>query len=415
MPRILARGARDPLDALDSVAAHGDVSRVGFGPLGAWLLNRPDLARYVFEDEVDGFDKGAGVTTRFLGEGLIAVDGEVHAHRRAAVAPALEAEALNGYADLVAALASDAADGWAPGTEIDGQAEMGVLNTRIAVRVFFGVDPDRKEGRLLARALDLAAAAAARLILPNLPVTERLPLPGNRAFRRSRESLDALLYELITDAREGRTERPSVLGRLANDGTLDDTQLRDEVMTMFGGHRSAAAGLAWALHLLAAHPDVDAELASEAAAREPGHPGPVARAVAAEALRLYPPIWVLPRRATREHAIDGNPVPAGATVLVSAWLLHRDERWWPRPAAFEPARWLRTSDSAPHEPFAYFPFGGGPRSCAGEALEWVELPVVLSAIRARRRLGPAGDGVQPKARVTLRAKGGIPLSVGSAG
>jgi cytochrome P450 len=133
---------------------------------------------------------------------------------------------------------------------------------------------------------------------------------------------------------------------------------------------------------------------------------PLATAVFAEALRLYPPAWVLGRRALEPVQLcDGTRLPEGALAVLSPWVVHRDARWFPEPERMELARWTSEARASRHR-FAYFPFGAGNRSCIGEAFAWTEGTLVLAVLARRWRLSPAaGSTVRTEARITLRPKG----------
>jgi cytochrome P450 len=171
---------------------------------------------------------------------------------------------------------------------------------------------------------------------------------------------------------------------------------------LLAGHETTANALAWALHLLATHPE--AQLRA-------GEDGPYVRAVWQEALRLFPPAWLQTRRLTEPDEVCGQRLPAGSMLVFSPWVVHRDPRWWPEPDRFRPERWL---DPAPERPrFAYFPFGGGPRQCIGNDFADLEGRAVLDAVLRRWRLAPAPDAppVVPQPLVTLRPHFGVTLRV----
>ena len=420
LPAFGARAARNLLGAFEDLAQRGDVIRVGLGPRAVWLLNRPELARYVLEQSADGFEKGGGAPRVFLGDSLLTLEGDEHRRRRRTVLPALGTGSGDEEGDRVVrelaapipGLVDRATRGWAAGMTIDAQAEMVRLNRAIAVAVIFGLDPVSARGRALDEALERTAFS-----VPIGP-TARLPLPRNRRFNRSLDALDALIVELIAEARREPSSAGGVLGHLAAlpADAISDRAIRDELVTMFSGHKSSGQALAWALYLLAENPGAEEGLRAEASRLDGRLPEVTdlpgftwTRAVVAEAMRLYPPIWILPRRAIREHRIGEIGLRRGDTVLVSQYLIQRDERLWPEAGRFDPGRW---ENGAPSQPFAYFPFGGGPRSCAGERLAWDEMVLALATIgRAGRVRRVSGAAVQPVGRVSLRARGGIPLAL----
>jgi cytochrome P450 len=224
--------------------------------------------------------------------------------------------------------------------------------------------------------------------------------------------------------------------------------LRDEVMTLFlAGHETTANALAWTIYLLTQHPDIARRLAAEvrpvgmrSRLREPASamemdkgPSSVGQACASapddlesdsgikdddllsrvirESLRLYPPVWAIGRRATQGLRIGGTEVPKGAIVLACQWALHRSDEYFSNPIQFDPDRWM-SDDQRALPKYAFFPFGGGPRSCIGEGFAWMELRIVLTEILRRWRFEIVpGQTVKPKASITLRPERPIQVIV----
>jgi cytochrome P450 len=201
---------------------------------------------------------------------------------------------------------------------------------------------------------------------------------------------------------------------------MDVEQIRDEVMTIFlAGHETTAMALTWTFWLLAQHPDVEtllrAEVATVLAGRLPTIGDVPAlrytRDVIAESMRLYPPAWVVGRRAVEDAPLGAWTVPKGSIVIMSQWITQRDPRFWREPGAFRPERWSN-GETADLPKFAYFPFGGGTRVCIGEAFAWTELVLVLATIARRWTFAPTPGSATlgPQPSVTLRPAGAVLLS-----
>jgi cytochrome P450 len=197
---------------------------------------------------------------------------------------------------------------------------------------------------------------------------------------------------------------------------MTDQQLRDEVMTLLlAGHETTAVSLSWIWYLLAQHPEVEKKLWSELRGvlngKSPGMQDlsklPYTERVVKETMRLYPPAWAVVRNALKDCEIGGYRVPAGATVVVSQWVMHRDPRYYEQPERFNPDRWLDEQAKAAPK-FAYFPFGGGPRTCIGASFAAMEAALVLAAIAQRFQIRVAQDHpVEPLPTITLRPRDGI--------
>jgi cytochrome P450 len=205
-----------------------------------------------------------------------------------------------------------------------------------------------------------------------------------------------------------------------DDSRMTDEQLRDEVMTLFlAGHETTANALTWTWYLLSQHPDAEramhAEIDEVLGRRLPtmddvpklGY----TRTVLAESMRLYPPAWIIGRKAIGDYEVGGYPVPAGSVLFMCQYVVHRDARWYPEPERFDPMRWTPEAQSA-RPKFSYFPFGGGPRQCIGEQFAWTEGVLLLATLaqRWRFRLVPHHPiALQPL--ITLRPKYGMRMTI----
>jgi len=262
-------------------------------------------------------------------------------------------------------------------------------------------------------------------MLPLARTLDRLPLPGFRRNRLAREALDAFIYRLIAERRASGRDHGDLLSTLiaAQDAdsrrAMSDTEVRDEAMTLFlAGHETTANALTWIWYLLSTAPDIEARLHDELdrvlRGRLPGMADisalPFVERVVTESMRLYPPAWIIGRRALEPYPIAGYVAPARALLLMSPYVVHRDARHYPEPGRFLPDRWTpEFKASLPR--FAYFPFGGGPRQCIGESFAWMELALVVATIAQRWRLALVpGHPVAPKPFVTLRAKHGLRMT-----
>jgi cytochrome P450 len=204
------------------------------------------------------------------------------------------------------------------------------------------------------------------------------------------------------------------------DRAAAERELRDQVVTMLmAGHETTAKALTWTSVVLHDHPEVaerlDAELHAVLAGRVPRADDvpnlPFCQRVIQEALRLYPPVWLLSRRAVGDDQLGEFDVPAGTLVCVSPYVLHRDERFWEEPERFDPDRFTEER-SADRPDYAYIPFSGGPRHCVGRHLAMLEAQLVLATVRQRVRVTLVqGHPIEPEALVTLRPRYGVLATV----
>jgi cytochrome P450 len=296
---------------------------------------------------------------------------------------AFHRQRIASYAAEMVGLASEVRNRWQAGSRIDFSQEMMQLTLCIVGKVLFGTD-------LRQEAPELVGAVNSIMNLYNLmilvPAAERLinlPLPGALAFRRRRARVDQTVYRMIAEHRAGLRAEWDLLSMMLESHQQDDSgddQLRDEVVTvLLAGYETVADALTWTGYLLSTNPDVDARLKAELD-EVLGERLPEAsdyprlhytEMVLAESMRLYPPAWGMGRLAIADFELPPYSFPAGTTVAICQFLMHRDERYFPDPLRFDPDRF--TSEPKARRPrFAYFPFGGGARQCIEESFAWME-------------------------------------------
>jgi cytochrome P450 len=423
--------ARHPLAFLERLQREqGDVARFRVVRQPIVLVSHPDLIRDVLVTHARRFHKGRGLERAklLLGEGLLTSEETLHARQRRLVQPAFHRARIDAFGETMTRYAQRAADRWRHGQEIDLSREMAAYTLAVVGKTLFDADVEC-DARAVGEALAAAMAAFNVTVLPFGELFLRLPLPAVRRFRRGRQRLDALIYRLIRDRRAAGDDRGDLLSMLllakedgADEARMTDIQLRDELMTLLlAGHETTANALVWTFYLLSQHPDVEARLHAELDAIGDLVPGagdlhrlPYARAVLAEAFRLFPPAYIVGRRALDEYPLGDGVIAPRTIVLMSQWIVHRDPRWWPDATAFQPERWLPggSAHDAGRPKLSYFPFGAGPRMCIGEQFAWMEGVLALASIarRWRLRLIP-GHRVEPQPIITLRAKHGMRMLV----
>lgn len=261
------------------------------------------------------------------------------------------------------------------------------------------------------------------------------PSAHRQRMRRARDELQLALDQILMRARQQPPHAASVLSLLLADAAQGDSHwCRDEAAAMLmSALEPMAAALTWTLLLLAQHPHVAQQVTQEAKGLDDVDTAtgtglldrlPHARACVKEAMRLYPPAWMTARIAQRDTTLDGFHVPSGTQLLISPWVVHRDERHFPDPETFLPARWL--DDTATHSlaRYRYFPFGGGPRSCIGSMLALTQMTAVIATVLRSRSLHLAADArptpfpalvLRPlDVRIALRPRPGIASRLGTA-
>ena len=418
--------ASDPAGFLRKMAEYGDIVYYKAGLNDVYLLNHPDYIRDVLVSEQKNFIKGESVTLlrELLGEGVFTSDGPAHLQPRRMLQPSFHRERLAGYARTMVKYSEEKQRDWRDGQVIDLTEEMKQLTLAILTRTLFDIDvaTDKPE---LADALNALHDWARRFLLPIqvARLIEKLPLASNRRFKEARVYLDTSMDELVAQRRAEGLERGDLLSLLLEIYPVEgsqtgqgDRQIRTELLTFFlAGHETTALALMWAWCLLGQHPAVEAKLHCEleevlgqdAPGLESYSRLKYTEQVFREALRLYPPAYVIPRYALNDCRIGGYTIPKNALVLVSPYLVQRDARYFEEPERFKPERWTPEFKSALPR-MAYFPFGGGPRLCIGEPFAWMEGVLALATLaqRWKMRLLP-GQSLALNPKLTLRPKQAI--------
>ena len=426
----------DPLPLLRELnREHGPVVRLRVPRRPVFLISEPDAIQEALQYTHHGYEKGWGrrgdpdsaeaqPLVRALGQGLITSGAQLHRRQRRLIQPMFQRAQLDGYAKSFVELTEAALARWRDGEVRDIRRDMAELTLGIVARTVLDVELDAEIMDTIRTSLARDQATVRRSTTLSGQVLNRLPVPSNRRLSTSIRDVDTAIYQLIADRRAAGLPGTDLLSLLlaARDPDtgepMPDRLVRDEALTLLlPGHETTANALTWTLYLLAKHPAEQDRLREELASLDaPATAADLPRlrytaAVIHEGMRLYPPVWTMIRHLSEERTIAGYRLPAGATLLMSPWVVQRDPRWWPEPDEFQPQRWL-ASGAAPHR-YAYFPFGGGPRQCIGNDFAITEDMLVLATILSRWQLRiPAGTPpVAPLAQVTLHPRGSVTLSI----
>ncbi len=347
-----------------------------------------------------------------------------HLRQRRLVQPAFHRQRLAGYAAVMADRAVRTSERWRDGEQVDVHHEMMRLTLAVVGKTLFDAEVEG-EADEIGSALTLALELFGRRISVFGPLIERLPLPSNRRFAEAQDRLDATIYRIIDEHRRSAQDRGDLLSMLLSaqdtDGSgMTDRQVRDEAMTLFlAGHETTANALTFMWYLLGRHPEVEARLHQEVdqvlGDRSPSFDDlprlPYTRRIMSEAMRLYPPAWVVGRMALNDYQVGDFVVPAGAGILASQWVMHHDARYYPDPYHFDPERWTPEAEAS-RPKFSYFPFGGGPRMCIGEQFAWTEGVIVMASLARRWQLRPVLERpIELSPLITLRPRGGLAMTL----
>jgi len=435
MLRSISVIRRDPIAFLTRVRAdYGDVAQLPIPQPPTYLVTDPEAVRRVLVTNARAYGKRTlQYTTLSLvtGDGLLTADTESWRPARRLVQPAFHRDSL----ELVSRHVQDAVDRlvvrWkaVDGSVVDVDEAMMRLALEVVGESLFGSDLTGDAERLAAATLDALDVVIKKARMP-LPVPLSVPTPSNVVLRRAVRQLDGAVDAMLAErARrplaEGEPARDMLdllLAARADDGSsLSPQQVRDQIVTFIvAGHETVASALTWAWDLLARNPSAAERLRAEADALDSAASYedlprlPYTAAVMDETLRLYPPAWVVTRRALEDDVLAGVPVAADSLVIVSPWLVHRHASVWDDPESFRPERFLddagaRRRDLATSS--AYLPFGAGPRLCIGRDMALLEGVLVLAGLARRVELEPVGASPRPVPLVTVRPDGGLPMRV----
>jgi cytochrome P450 len=407
----------------------GDMASVRFFNVRIVSVGSPELVHELFVEKGRSFEKSLALKMAFhalAGKGLFTSEGELWKRQRKLMAPLFHPAAVRGYAELMNEVIGRHLDAWRDGEVIDAAREMTRITMGVAGKVLFDSDAfdDADElgaaiqtmfGDLTDQGASLSliarATAGGKLIeLGELPPwADRLrdkvldglgspvpwPTEHSRRLRAAIHTLDDKIHGLIAERRRVGFTRNDLLTRLLaakdDDGTvMSDKQVRDEAVTLFvAGHETTATGSTWALHFLSQHPEVYARWQAEARALEGKTPGaddahrlPYALSVFKEALRFYPPAFLLDRVAIEDTEIGGTFIPRGTAAFLCPYSLHRNATIWPDPERFDPERFTPEAEAGRHR-LAWMPFGAGPRVCIGAQFANLEAQLLLAQIAQR--------------------------------
>ncbi|MCG8315489.1 MAG: cytochrome P450 [Pseudomonadales bacterium] len=396
-------------------------------PDGAlYVVRHPDHIREVLLTRADDFSKTHSAFNslkQVLGDALLTSDGEDWKRQRRLVQPAFTRKRMSHYGVMMTSEVEHIKNRWQQNSEVDMGREMIDLTLGIVCRTLFSYHPSNETDQV-AKAMKLFNDAMAG---PNI-LPKWVPTPGRLRVARAIELLDKIIYDLITERRmaaNAGAQPNDLLQRLlvsvdseGGGDQLSDKEIRDQLMTLFlAGHETTSHALTWTWYLLSKYPEVEKKLHQELdqvlAGRIPTYEDlsalPYTEQVIKEAMRLYPPAYVLARRARRDTEVGGYKVPAGSELVIWVYMTHHDARWYPEPDVFKPERFA--PDAVVQLPkLAYLPFGGGPRSCIGAEFAMVEARLILATLAQSFQPRMANrQQVTPKPRITLTPKTNVKM------
>jgi cytochrome P450 len=423
--RVVATGQKfDPLAYAKWVSdTYGGLVYTRFGPVRFYMVADADLTHDILVTQNDKFHKAKTVKEvfrPFIGNGLLLSEGDFWKRQRKLTQPAFHSKRIQSYADTMVAHTERMLDTWRDSQPVWIDRAMMKLTLNIVCKTLFDADVSGDADRVGDLMTETLEAASDRLNAA-IRLPEWLPTPKRRRQKAMIAELDAIIQRFISERRATREDKGDLLSMLLlaqdEDGSqMTDQQLRDEVMTLFiAGHETTAVALSWTWYLLSQNPDKLATLLDEVDSVLGGRSPTLAdlpnlaytEMVVKEAMRLYPPTAGVSREPVEDVVVGGYTLPKGTMIIISAYAMHRNPRYFADPEAFIPERFSKENEAnIPH--YAYLPFGGGPRVCIGNQFALMEARLILATILSRweLRLEP-GQTIAPEQLITIRPKHGL--------
>jgi cytochrome P450 len=421
---FLKRLRADSLGFLTSLwREYGDIVCIRMGPLRSYLVVRPEFVRHVMVESHRRYEKGNLFAKLAVvgGNGLLFSEGETWQQQRRWVGPAFVRSKVEGVVPVMGRVMNERLERWereAASDSTDWMSEMSQLALDMVCRAMFGATPP---GASFHQHIDEALTHANYLLNNYVTPPFWVPTRRNRAARRMLAGLHGSILEMVAEARARKSGDADLLGLLLNARNevtgepVTDPELLEQMITLLvAGHETTAMTLCWAFHLLHQNPEALERLTSEAdrvLSDAPLTAATVARLefserVTKESLRLYPPVWAIPRQAQVEDEIGGYRVPRKCMVTMSPWITHRHPDLWENPESFDPDRFLpERSEGRPRH--AFFPFGAGGRSCVGEHFAMLEATLALAMTVRRFEVSVLPEPIEPDPILTLRPRFGM--------
>jgi cytochrome P450 len=396
-------------------------------------LSDPKLIRAVLQTNQKQYIKNTAYEQLklILGNGLVTSEGDFWRRQRKMIQPSFHKQSVYNFFTAMLECTDEMVNEWKEKlktkNEIDFSQEMMTITLQIIGKTMLSTDVKTEAKNVgsslsyLLKAIDQRATQAL-----NLPLW--IPIPSNLKFKNERKVLDDIIYKIIAERRKSNEKKEDLLDMLMESRYEDtgeampDNLLKDELMTIFlAGHETTASALSSTFYLISQHPKVYEKLKKEI--DEVVGKGEMTfqhfqqlkytKACLNEAMRLYPPVWMIGRKALKDNIVGDYLIKKNTDILISPYIVHHHPNYWKNPEAFDPDRW-ETEEVKEMDKFAYFPFAAGPRMCIGNNFALFEADIIITKVIQNfsfEYLGQVPPPMDPS--ITLRVKGwhGMPMKV----
>jgi cytochrome P450 len=416
---------------LEGWRKYGDVVRYP-GAFDIYCIAHPDAVEHILVKNHKNYKHPPFLNKKLkeiVGLGLVTTEGDYWLKQRRLAQPIFHRQRLGAFSKMMTDSTAAMIAGWERtaelGQPLDVRSQMMHISLDILAKAIFGADWGR-EIKTMEPAVTVANMHADKRLLSFID----LPLGFPFAFRKFKEAIktfDAIVYRLITERRksgEHGSDLTSMLVEARDEDTgegMTDRQVRDQLMTMLmAGHETVSAGLSWVWYLLSVNPDaarklhaeVDEVLQGRTPTLEDTQKLKYTSMVVDETMRLYPPLFVIPRTPIQPDVIGGYDIPAGSTfIALCPYVTQRHPDFWDNPEGFDPERFTPERSEGRHK-FAYFPFAAGPRKCIGDYFGLLEMQLVVAMVAQRYQLDLLpGFPVSPQPAISLRPRHGLMMTL----
>lgn len=421
--------ANKPFDFfMRCLAMNEDILKIQVVARKIYMIFTAELAQHVLQKNNKNYRKSKGYKTfrLLLGDGLLTSEGDFWMKQRRLAQPAFHRKKLAGFVNTMVNCTDDLLKKW-EGFEQDKPVNMAHEMMEIALQVvtqcLFSASVEIDTHKI-DEAMSIGMTYVTDIIRKPLPIPLSIPTPKNQRFKEQKQSLDDLLLDIIKQRRNATEEYDDLLTMLmgaADEDTneqMTDKQLLDELVTIFlAGHETSANALTWLFMLLAQNPqylpklqaEIETVLQGEKPTLESIRGLTYTKQVIQEAMRLYPPAWLIVRAAIEEEVVANYTIPKDKEVFIPVYAIHRSPKYWKNPSQFNPDNFSPEAIKA-RPKYAYIPFGGGPRFCIGSNFAMMEMQIIVAMILQKYTLtlSPTAN-IELEGLITLRPKHGMDM------
>ncbi len=431
---ITKLASANKLDWMQSMAnTHGDVVQFKLLKRNVYLVNHPDLIKDMLTRSSSNYTKktvGFKMVKVVLGESTFTAMGDEWRRKRLSVQPYFQRKKIANLATIMTDCITEMLDQWESicdlGKTLQTTDAMMQVTLRVVVKALFSTSLSDEDIQTVADIFNpLLAATNRRVILP-FPFLYQIPTTKNKQYAGYIAQLDHIIYRIINQ-RKITQDKPMDLLQMLMDATdeetgmpLSDEDLRNEALTMFiAGHETTANAMSWLWATLSQKPEIREKIEQEVdhvlGRRTPEAADftnlPYCQKVFKEIMRLHPPVPILPRHVEADDTLGKYALKGNSDILFSAHLLHRHPDFWDQPESFDPHRFDAETEKKRH-PYAYIPFGGGPRMCLGNNFAMMEAIFILAMTTQRFRLNLTQNAnITPLISLTNRPQYGVPVTL----